>query len=75
MPPSPIPSPPVPQSLVQEAGELRKLQQTNQRFVELLSSTQVYQIMGILVTFYICIYDHMGIYVIYIYMYIYIYIC
>lgn len=29
-----------------EAGELRKLQQTNQRFVELLSSTQVYQIMG-----------------------------
>lgn len=29
-----------------EAGELRKLQQTNPRFVELLSSTQVYQIMG-----------------------------
>ena len=57
MPPSPVP-----QSLVQEAGELRKLQQTNQRFVELLSSTQVYQIMGILVTFYICIYDHIWVY-------------
>ena len=30
----------------EEASELRKLQQTNSRFVELLSSTQVYQIMG-----------------------------
>ncbi|CAK9084544.1 unnamed protein product [Durusdinium trenchii] len=30
-----------------EASELRKLQQTNSRFVELLSSTQVYQIMGL----------------------------
>ncbi|CAJ1327076.1 unnamed protein product, partial [Effrenium voratum] len=29
-----------------EASELRRLQQANPRFVELLSSTQVYQIMG-----------------------------
>ena len=61
------PNPPVPP--VEEAGELRKLQQTNPRFVELLSSTQVYQIMGILVTFYICIYGYIR--NIYIYIYIY----
>ena len=35
---------------LKEAGELRKLQQTNPRFVELLSSTQVYQIMGLSVS-------------------------